>query len=495
VPASTDDVFICTGPANQPTLAGSTTIDDLLVDAGAALSITSGTLTASGNLTAGNTITGGMVFMTGVGKTVRGTISNLTVAGSVSATAALNVMGNLRITGTGSNLTINGQQVTVTGEFQTDNNAVFTMNNAADLLVVGGNISLSGASTDGKLMAGELRVAGGFLTGNVAAFIATGAHKTVLNGNTAQTVSILNPGPSAERFLNLDITNTAGVTFATMVHVSGSLSVLSAVALNGPFGFTVIGDLSTVVGSSVSVAMVRLQGALGTTGVLGSFSPGTTEFLGSAQPIKGGLSYQHVTIRGTAQPNGPTAMSGDLTIRGLGANLTINGQQVTVTGALSVDNIAALTMTNAADLLVIGGAASFSGLATDVNLTAGELRIGGNLSANIGRFVATGSHRTILNGTAAQTVLLDNSSLTGNRFFNLNITNTAGVTFAANNFAYIGNSLDLTGQMTVSGNATVSVENTLFLRSTSVLNNNGTIFKGACVKEAGATVNGTNPCP
>src|SRR4029450_7387148 len=158
-------------------------------------------------------------------KTVRGTVSNLTVAGSVSATAALNVMGSLRITGTGSNLTINGQQVTVTGEFQTDNNAVFTMNNAADLFVVGGNSLIAGASTDGKLTAGELRVAGGFLTGNVAAFIATGTHRTVFNGNTAQTVSILNPGPTGERFVNLDITNPAGVTFRTMVHVRGNVRV------------------------------------------------------------------------------------------------------------------------------------------------------------------------------------------------------------------------------------------------------------------------------
>jgi len=49
--------------------------------------------------------------------------------------------------------------------------------------------------------------------------------------------------------------------------------------------------------------------------------------------------------------------------------------------------------------------------------------------------------------------------------------------------------------MTVNNGTTITIAGTLFLRSTSVLNNNGAINKGACVKEAGATVNGTDPCP
>src|SRR4029434_938514 len=135
------------------------------------------------------------------------------------------------------------------------------------------------------------------------------------------------------------------------------------------------------------------------------------------------------------------------------------------------------------DLLVIGGDAFLSGRNTNPangteSLTAGEFRLagappvvsgGGALKA----FVSTGTHKVVLNGSSTQIVIFNlNASATGNRFNNLDVTNPAGVTFAT--AAYVSNNLDVVGQMTVNSGVTLTAANTLFLRSTSVLVNNGT---------------------
>ena len=498
VPALTDNVFVCASAASQPTLGVNATINDLRVESGATLTISSGiALTATGNVNAGNTITGaGALLMNGTSKTVQGTVSNLFVTGAVRAAAALNVTGNLVIVGPGSNLTVNGQQVTVTGDFTTNNNAVFTMTNAADLLVIGDDVHLNSlpTSTDGKLTAGEMRVGGDFRDDGNGSFVATGSHKVVLNGTAVQILDVNNPGPEAT-FFNLDITNSSGVVFNGVSHVSGNLNLLSPISVSGTGGFTVAGNLSTVAGSTVTVANVILQGGLGTTGVLGSFAPGTTRFHGSAQPIKAGLGYKNVFIAGTAHALGTTTMNGHLVVTGSGSNFTVNGQQVTITGDFVTNATAVFTMTNAADVLIVGGSTHFNSLpaSTAGLLTAGELRVAGTFRDDgNGSFVATGSHKVVLNGTAVQNVTVTNPGPTAT-FFNLNITNTAGVTFTSS--ANVSGNLDLTGQMTVNNGTTITIAGTLFLRSTSVLNNNGVINKGACVKEAGATVNGTDPCP
>ncbi|MFQ6047687.1 MAG: hypothetical protein ACE5PT_15235 [Gemmatimonadales bacterium] len=66
--------------------------------------------------------------------------------------------------------------------------------------------------------------------------------------------------------------------------------------------------------------------------------------------------------------------------------------------------------------------------------------------------------------------------------------NPAGVTVTTNAFAR-GN-FDLIGQLTVSTGITLDIAGTLFLRSTAVLNNSGTITYGSCLRETGAP-----PCP
>jgi hypothetical protein len=49
--------------------------------------------------------------------------------------------------------------------------------------------------------------------------------------------------------------------------------------------------------------------------------------------------------------------------------------------------------------------------------------------------------------------------------------------------------------MTVNASITIGSIQMLILRSSSVLNNNGTIQTAACTKEGGHTINGTDPCP
>src|SRR5260221_22168 len=69
-------------------------------------------------------------------------------------------------------------------------------------------------------------------------------------------------------------------------------------------------------------------------------------------------------------------------------------------------------MRNAADSVEVGGLARFNGSssAADTVLTAGVLRVHGNFTVQTaGNFSAAGTHRTVLNGGAAQTVGFANS--------------------------------------------------------------------------------------
>jgi hypothetical protein len=495
VPVSTDNVFICTSASHQPTLAANATINDLLIENGATLTIATGhTLVSTGNVSSGQTAGAGTLSMSGSSKTVAGTVANLSITGTVTTLGALTITANLSITA--GALTLGGQQITVGGNLSRTSTGLLVMTNASDLLVVGGTAFFQTANSEGTLTAGELRVAGNF-TVDVGdrPFAATGSHRTVLNGSAPQTLKTVNTGPAANRFFDLDITNTAGLEITHNSHVTDDLALLSAITVSGAGVVTVMDQLTTVVGSNMTLAGVRIGGASGTTGVQGSFSPGTTSFFGSSQPIKAGLAYQSVTIEptGSAQLVGTSAFSGNLSITG---GLTLGGHALTVGGNLQRTGAnGVLTMTNASDLLVVGGTAFFQTANSEGMLTAGELRVAGNFTVSTGDrpFAATGSHRTVLNGSAPQTLQIVNTGPAANRFFDLDITNTAGVSITTAN-AHVSHDLNLIGQLTVPSTTTLTIVNTLFLRSTAVLNNSGTINEGSCVKEAGATVNGTDPC-
>jgi hypothetical protein len=79
-----------------------------------------------------------------------------------------------------------------------------------------------------------------------------------------------------------------------------------------------------------------------------------------------------------------------------------------------------------------------------------------------------------------------------NQLQHLDLENSAGVRLPLR--AAVNGNLDLARQRTVPTGVTLSGIQMLFLRSTSVLNNQGTIQTAACTREPGHTINGTDPC-
>jgi hypothetical protein len=514
-PGPTDNVFIPANAAHQPVLAGpdeplpraETTIRDLLVEAGASVTLNGATdrfnafrLLASGNVNAAGRIISevpgeGHLIMIGSGKTLQGNVSNLEIGGSISLAGATTVSDTLlqpreyydqpRV------LDLNGQTLTVAGNVNISSMDL-RMEDPADRLIVRGDVTFRGTDLRGMLTAGEIHLAGNFEAwqadnSNVPASFPSTGTKVVLNGTAEQTVTFhtrgLN-GVTASHFHDLEITNPTVVRFEPMyanpngVPIRGDLRVSAPATLAGA-AITVLGDLTTVSGSNITLGRVRLAGPLGTTGVGGDFSPNIVQFIGSDQPMKPDFAYRNVEITGyqtvteapTARLTGPTTVTGNLQIRSSGGGgqgeLDLNGQTITVKGDfLNGPAGRGYRMTNAADRLIIEGnmTQSFGG-STEGKLTAGQVHLAGDFSAGPGADFAPSGTKMVLNGTVKQTVTM-NATFTGriaSYFHDLEITNPVGVTLGDR--TPVRNDLDLTGKAIIPSGATATVTGTLFLRS------------------------------
>lgn len=122
------------------------------------------------------------------------------------------------------------------------------------------------------------------------------------------------------------------------------------------------------------------------------------------------------------------AVASTVTISGAGALLTVGGQTLT-TSALTTVNGGLLVMTNPSDLVTVTGPAAFAGGNETGSLTAGELRVAGSFNQGGGgdpsAFAASGTHRTVLNGSSLQSVSFVN--VPGSAFQDLDISHTAGI--------------------------------------------------------------------
>jgi alpha-tubulin suppressor-like RCC1 family protein len=344
----------------------------------------------------------------------------------------------VRVAIIGGNLTLNGQRLTVGGDFSTDSGkGTLTMTSAADTLRVLGNARFAGGSTDGLLTAGALFVAGSFEQRNSTdtdeSFQARDAHRTIFNGSAQQQVI---PEGQLE-FGHLDIANNGGVRgfLETDVEVQGTFRIATAVEVNM---FDVTLDLEdsvvTVAGSRLTGGRMHLEGVMA---IAGAFDPGTVEFEGEGQRIQPGLAYNNVEIRDSVLLTGATTFAGFLHIIEDG-NLVLNGQSLNA-AALNVGGIdggqGTLTMKSPADVLVVAGDALFDGEQVSDALTAGTLRVAGSFAVPRGRFVASGTHRTVLDGTAAQQLDLSADA----DFHDLEITNPVGpISFPAGDDAFSG---------------------------------------------------------
>lgn len=148
---------------------------------------------------------------------------------------SLTITGNLNQLSTyGASLVkINGGSLTVGGDYNvgyniweeqpetlSDQGSILEMTNESDYVYVGGNFTTySVVDHTGYLTAGTLEVKGDFTQGAIDGhpmnFAASGTHKTVLSGDTVQTVTVNNPETSSFNILKLTNPTDTGYIFNT----------------------------------------------------------------------------------------------------------------------------------------------------------------------------------------------------------------------------------------------------------------------------------------
>ncbi len=511
VPTSSDNVLVPATAPNQPTLSADAFANALTVENGATLNTTGFTITVNGTVDAGTSITGtGTVEVAGTGVTMAGVFPNVTVSGTATALAGTQITGDLTVTGGATSLTLagvvtvtgavtatfsevvlNGNQLTVGGDLSTSGTgAAIVMSQPTDLLVIGGNTSFGGSTPAGGLSAGVIQLAGNFSqVAALTSFVATGTHRVVFAGSGVQTISMANPNPTESHFQEVDVTTPAGLDVTSTVLALGALTTTGTAPVSGAGTFVADGDVT--IGGDATLAGLSIGGALT---VSGAYSIGTTTFSGAAQTIPASLTYQNLTVTGSAATYAGTSIAGVLAVQGTGASLTVtgdltvgsnftvngdnasgtlggvttipgaltlnglnstltlggattvgadltatlgavvlNGNQLTVSGNLAtVGTGGTVVMTQPTDILVIGGNASFGGSTQANGLSAGEIQLSGDFTqaGSLNGFQASGTHRVVFLGTGVQTISMANPTPTDSRFQELELDQSATVDLA-----------------------------------------------------------------
>ncbi|MGH7639026.1 MAG: Ig-like domain-containing protein [Gemmatimonadaceae bacterium] len=356
---------------------------------------------------------------------------------SMHLTGATVITGSLVILDEG-NLVFDGHTLTVPtldvggDASQGLRRARLTMVNPADAMTVTGD-AVFDSDASGVMTAGALFVAGTLRVLRNDALEASGTHRVVANGTGAQLLHV-----GARTMLNtLDIVNATGpVTIVSPAEVAGRIDLNGKLAIRNPIvvdatlaEFDVADSAVTVVGSTLTTSALTLRGAIALNG---AFDAGRAEFAGTDQEIPPhGIYSDETTVSGQARLVGATTFNVFTFVHGAQARLTIGGHRLVVGGNFFVGTLdeptGTLVMTAASDSLVVAGAVSFAGAATATTLTAGTLIVAGGVFTGTepDAFVPSGTHRTVLNGSAQQVLNIDPAA-TASRFNHLELANTAG---------------------------------------------------------------------
>ncbi len=169
--------------ASNITIAGNFSIAGPVTTGTNGLSI-NGTLTDPGAL-----LTSPSISFAGSPTPIAGNTSvinaSITFNSNSSLLGPLQVNGGVGINGTGSNLTISGQELLINGPFTTQNGGTLTMDNRQDTVVVVGQATFAGGAEAGKLINGGLALLQGLVVSGPGQFSASGSHLTYLVGPTA----------------------------------------------------------------------------------------------------------------------------------------------------------------------------------------------------------------------------------------------------------------------------------------------------------------------
>ena len=378
-------------------------VNNLLVKSGTQVNVGTSTLTVNGDLTmqptalltnnensqivvAGNVTTdtattAGVacsntygVNLTGSGKTVKGRFCNLNIFGSYTASGPIVVSGatfgegELIVSGAGSNLTLNGNNVFTLG-FETASSGTLTMTNAADTLSVHSNTLgalFNGGATTGLLTAGAIIDKTPAFTATGLGYDASGTHTLVMDTlySAFQTLTF-NSAVPGHGYNNVTMKSTSNKGFSGDQWINGTL--LFDVSMVGP---------GNVQGSYNIHVNTLIDNSSGISG--GAFQGSTALHLTGTTPF----NRDTLIVNTLYIDHGQTfALSNNLktnyVVVDSGSTLVLNGHTLRTGGnSFTTQNGGTLSMTNALDTLnVAGGTAYFNGGAS--TLTAGDLEFQG----------------------------------------------------------------------------------------------------------------------
>ncbi|MBA3853048.1 MAG: hypothetical protein C0503_01460 [Gemmatimonas sp.] len=495
VPTANDSVVIGAA-AFQPAIPFVDTLQvrdlTLLPDAnlnmnGRLLTVVGGTLASVGGTI--NASSPGTFRIVGNGR-LRGAIpAAVQVQGGGTVTLADSArIVSLAVSGTSSVFELAGRKLTITGtgtSLHVHTEGLLRMNNAADTLDAMGNIYIqsTAAAHAGNLTAGTFIVRGNIQDGN--RYDASGTHRTVFLADAAamSSQSVGGFDATARPTNTLQDVVIAGSAAwsncSSRIRVRGSFTIASATTATSCTSYTmqVDGVLTTVAGSTLSVYGMQLGDTTGTRDVSGALGVEVLTFTAQNPRLRAGLAYRSLNFQRAVAIVDSIRTTGPVTISGVGSLLDVAtpaGRAATFAG-LNINDGASLAMVQPSDSLIVAGqlvANSSADLST--TLTAGTLRIAGNLSGS--NFGASGTHLTVLDGASTTTWQdigsMDFNARPANAFRNLLIDHTGiGVRNCFSN-------VRVTGAFRVKGTSTYSTCTSNFTRVDSLL-----------ATEAGTTVN------
>lgn len=321
----------------------------------------------------------------------------------------LTVTGNL--IQSGGTMLINGGTLNVLGDYRiqkrTMNNgnpsySVSTgkleMTNADDRVNINGDFVMGSANShSGKLTNGIMTVKGNFIqnSNNSENFAASGNHKVILSGDTAQTVTFNSPSTSSFRNVEFANTSSQGITLSTQYS--------SGVRASG----TVKNSNSNIKKYLYLTQSAEIYGG---------------EISANLRFPSGYSLSDDLTINGNVITDGNLSLNGnqlevdDLTV--YNSTVSLNGGELICRGDLDLLNDRNgncwLEMTHEDDHVVVEG--NFTSYNSNSNtMTNGILEIKGDFYqkyknssyANEANFTASGNHKTIFNGNSLQTITFE----------------------------------------------------------------------------------------
>ncbi|HET7025476.1 MAG TPA: hypothetical protein VFI39_09760, partial [Gemmatimonadales bacterium] len=357
---------------------------------------------------------------------------SLHVQGADTLVRPFKALGNLTVDGSGI-LVPHGNPLTVLGNFATAGSGRMQLLNALDSVDVQGTYTAGGGASNGDFATGTLVLRGNFaqLANSSADFAPSGTFRTVFAGSAVQTVAFANPGAATSHFTDVTFNSAGGVTLNTPMAVTGTATLLGG-------NVTGLAKAATIGGNLVDASNSR-------------WHVDTTIFTGSpALPdsFSGSVHFQGATTLAKS-----LKILGALTVDGSGV-LTVNGHALTVTSGLTTAGSGQLVMTSALDSVDVSGPYTASGLVSSSgDLTAGTLVLRGTFTQGAGSsnaFSASGTHRTIFAGSAAQAIFFANAAQALSHFQDVTFDNAAGITLSTP-MAATGTATVQTGVVTGAG--------------------------------------------